>query len=273
MEKLERFDTDFLYFTHGVSDEPYYRSHHHPEYEIFCPIEGNSINRRIDGYEYSVAPGSLLFIPPGVSHDHKVLSKRLYRHISIHIEPDFITELGGHLFQPLFNPRQACYQDDSGLAGIFAKSLLECTDMDRKVRDIAIKGRIMSLLSHFFNRQTGKIAYRQVSNNRRIAVILNYIYDNLDKPLSLDILSRIFAISKDHLNKLFRIETGCSIERYIRNLRLGIARQQIGMGRGAEETAYSVGFNDYSTFFRAYKAYFGEAPFKTNLTIKSGSPA
>jgi len=263
MEKIERFDTDFLYFTHGVGVETYYRSHHHPEYEIFCPIEGNSVNRCVDGYEYSVAPGSLLLIPPGVSHDHRVLSTRFYRNISIHIEPDFLTELGGHLFQPLFNSRQACYDDDSGLAGLIVKSLLECMDMDRKVRDIAIKGRIMSLLSHFYSRQTGKIAYWQVSSNRRIAAILDYIYDNLDKPLSLDILSRFFAISKDHLNELFRREIGCPIERYIRNMRLGIARQQISTGRGAEEAAYSVGFNDYSAFFRAYKACFGEAPVKT----------
>ena len=267
MEKIERFDTEFLFLTHGISDDPYYRSHHHPQYEIFCPIEGNPVNRRIDGFEYNVAPGSFLLIPPGVSHDHRVFSTRFYRNISIHIEPDFLAEFGGHLFQSLFNPKQACYHDDSGLAGLFATSLLECMDMDRKVRDIAIKGRIMSLLSHFYSRRTGNIAFRQVSKNKRITVILDYIFDNLDKPLTLDILSRFFALSKDYLNELFRKETGCTIERYIRNMRLGIARQQINVGCGAEEAAYSVGFNDYSTFFRAYKACFGESPAKTKDRI------
>lgn len=135
--------------------------------------------------------------------------------------------------------------------------------MDKNVRNIAIKGRIIALLSQLYKGRTGKIACRKVSKNKRIAVILDYIYDNLDKPLSLDILSRYFAVSKDHLNNLFRRETGSPIERYIRIQRLSIARQQISMGCGAEETAYSVGFNDYSAFFRSYKAYFGEAPART----------
>jgi AraC-like DNA-binding protein/uncharacterized RmlC-like cupin family protein len=263
MERIERFDTDFLFLTHGMGNESYYRSHHHKEFEIFLPFEGEPVIRRVGGYEYNVAPGNLLFIPPGVSHDHRVLSKRFYNHISIHIESDFLTECGGYLFRSLFTPQQACYHDDSGLASLFAKSLLECMNMDRNVRDIAIKGRIISLLSQVYNIRNGKVAYRQVSRNKRIVAILDYIYDNLDKPLSLDTLSRFFAVNKDHLNELFRKETDCSIERYIRYMRLGIARQRISTGYGAEEAAYSVGFNEYSAFFRAYKAYFGETPTKT----------
>ena len=263
MEKIERFDTEHLFLTHAMGNESYYRSHHHQEFEIFSPLEGKPVIRRVDGYEYSVAPGDLLLVPPGVSHDHRVLSRQFYRHVSIHLQPNFLAECGGPLFQPLFVPREACYHDDSGLAGLLAYSLLECMIMDKNVRNIAIKGRIIALLSQLYNGRTGKIACRKVSKNKRIAVILDYIYDNLDKPLSLDILSRYFAVSKDHLNSLFRRETGCPIERYIRIQRLSIARQQISMGCGAEETAYSVGFNDYSAFFRSYKAYFGEAPART----------
>ena len=42
--------------------------------------------------------------------------------------------------------------------------------------------------------------------------------------------------------------------------RLVRARQEIQQGAAVEETAYRVGFNDYSNFYRAYRAFFGAAP-------------
>jgi AraC-like DNA-binding protein len=39
-----------------------------------------------------------------------------------------------------------------------------------------------------------------------------------------------------------------------------MARQEILQGSTAEEAAYKAGFNDYSNFYRAYKAFFGIVP-------------
>jgi AraC-like DNA-binding protein len=70
---------------------------------------------------------------------------------------------------------------------------------------------------------------------------------------------------------------GTTFGRYLRSQRLNLARHEICCGKGAEEAAYTAGFNDYSTFFRAYKALFREAPAASlspaaETGISSGNP-
>lgn len=262
MERIDRFDADAMYLTHGVSNEPYYRSHRHPEYELFYVRKGESIIRSIEGHEYTVHPGGLLLIPAKVSHDHRILSSQPYDQLSIHFLPEMLDKTERSLFQPLFDPREAYYMDSSGMAGLFAGSILDCMDMDRQVRDRAIKSRILSILTQLYKlRGLGCcITPHRVFQNKKVRDVLDFIYDNLRRPVSLDALARHFNVNKNHLNALFRKETGSTVERYIRIQRLSIARQNIGSGMGPTEAAYDIGFNDYSNFFRAYKAYFGYAP-------------
>jgi AraC-like DNA-binding protein len=99
-----------------------------------------------------------------------------------------------------------------------------------------------------------------VPQNEKIQAILGYLNSNLHKPISLDQLVQKFYISKNHLNVIFRKETGTTVNQYIRIKRLVMARQEILQGCAAEEAAYNVGFNDYSNFYRAYKAFFGIMP-------------
>jgi AraC-like DNA-binding protein len=265
MEKIERFDAKSMFLTHGVSDEPYYRAHHHPEYEIFYvrkDFAGGNVIRRVDGHEYDVNPGGILLIPPHVSHDHRILSNQVYDHLSIHFHPEMLDKTELSLFQSLFDPRQACYLDSSGVVGGFAESLLWCMDMGNEVRDRAVKSRILSILTHLYKLRSMEcdISPRWVLQNKRMRDILDFIYDNLREPVSLDGLARRFSMNKNHLNDVFRKETGITVERYIRIQRLYIVRQNIGAGMQATQAAYDAGFNDYSNFFRAYKSFFGHAP-------------
>ncbi|MDR1587611.1 MAG: AraC family transcriptional regulator [Treponema sp.] len=262
MERIERFDAKSTFITHGVSDEPYYRFHRHPEYEIFYLRQGDNVTRCVDGREYAVQSGGLLLVPPHVSHDHRILSNHPYDHLSIHFQPEMLDKTERSLFEPLFDPRLAYYTDSSGVTGVFADSLSGCMNMDKEMRDRAIKYRILSILTHLCQLQGMGcgIAPQRVLQNKRVRNMLDFIHDNLREPVSLDDLARRFSMNKNHLNDVFRRETGSPVERYIRIQRLYIARQNIDAGMPATEAAYDTGFNDYSNFFRAYKGFFGHAP-------------
>jgi AraC-like DNA-binding protein len=90
--------------------------------------------------------------------------------------------------------------------------------------------------------------------------VLKYLGDHLRDGLTLEDVARRFSISKNHLNNLFRQTTGATVNHYIRTKRLGLARQEILKGSNAQEAAYNAGFNDYSNFYRAYKAFYGSMP-------------
>jgi AraC-like DNA-binding protein len=59
---------------------------------------------------------------------------------------------------------------------------------------------------------------------------------------------------------LFQKKTGISLGCYIRNKRLELAQAEIMNGSLITDVAFDVGFNNYSTFYRAYIRYFGYTP-------------
>jgi AraC-like DNA-binding protein len=143
--------------------------------------------------------------------------------------------------------------------GFLVQSILDCENIEEPLRKAVLKYRTISLLTHICQLQSGNKS-PAVPPDIRIQSMLRYLNRCLPKPVSVKQLSSRFHISKNHLNVLFHKETGTTIYQYILKKRLALARQEIQNGLGAEEAAYKTGFNNYSNFYRAYKATFGTAP-------------
>ena len=93
--------------------------------------------------------------------------------------------------------------------------------------------------------------------NPKIVEILNYINSHLTDHLPIDFLAQTFYLSKYHMMRLFKSETGYTIGSYITYRRLLLARDSIASGMNVTEACFASGFRDYTTFARAYKAEFG----------------
>ena len=96
--------------------------------------------------------------------------------------------------------------------------------------------------------------------NERIVEILRYIDEHLSEDLDAEIIARAFFISKYHMMRLFRRETGTTVHLYITQKRLVKARELMDSGMRATEACYRSGFRSYSSFTRAYSKYFGTTP-------------
>ena len=84
--------------------------------------------------------------------------------------------------------------------------------------------------------------------------------NNLAEDLSIDELASRFYISKYHMMRRFRAETGYTIHAYLVGKRLALAREQIAAGTPVLQASADCGFGDYSAFCRAYKRRFGMPP-------------
>ncbi|RFF29201.1 AraC family transcriptional regulator [Wenzhouxiangella sediminis] len=82
--------------------------------------------------------------------------------------------------------------------------------------------------------------------------------------LSVAALAESMHMSRSKLHRRLVRETGRSPGEFIRDVRLGLARQMLqGDGRSVSDVAYSVGFSSVSGFSRAYRNHFGESPSQT----------
>jgi AraC-like DNA-binding protein len=259
MIKRDILTTDLLYAWSQESDEVYSDIHCHAEYEMYYFIRGD-VDYRIEGRHYTMNPESLLLIPPKNFHGVSVKSSRPHQRISVHFVPELLDEEERFLLLEMFHASNLYYPDVSMYRlGFLVQALFDCKDMEEPLQTIAVKHRAVSLLTHIYQLYLQNIVCA-VPRDGRIQAILLYLNRNLHEPISLDTLCREFRISKNHLNVIFHKETGTTVNQYIRIKRLVMARQEILQGCTAEEAAYKVGFNDYSNFYRAYKAFFGIMP-------------
>ena len=97
-----------------------------------------------------------------------------------------------------------------------------------------------------------------------IKEIIDYINANLKNDLSIENLSKKFYISKSSLIKRFKLVTGYTPHRYITNKRLGKSADMISSGMNIADVAEENGYEDYSSFFRAFKKIYGVGPGKLN---------
>ena len=233
-------------------------SHYHKEYEIYYMVDGEA-EFRIEGFVFHPVSDSLLIIPANSFHQWDYPTGRIHHRITIHFLPELLNKVERDFFLNLFTAPLHFLDITQYKLNFYIQSIVECEKMEEPLQKLAIKIRTLALLSQlsYLHRNN---TVKPIVLDARIRKVLVYINDHLIDPLTMVDLSNKFLITKSHLHYLFRKMVGMPIMKYINIKRLGLARQEILDGTMVGEAAYRAGFNEYSTFFRAYKSFYGSAP-------------
>ncbi len=95
----------------------------------------------------------------------------------------------------------------------------------------------------------------------RINEVFNYIDKNLDADLSLHTIANIALFSPYHFHRVFKYITNETLRTYVTRRRIEKSALEL-IHRNSEITEISTkyGFNDLSSFTRAFKKYYGASP-------------
>lgn len=87
-----------------------------------------------------------------------------------------------------------------------------------------------------------------------------FIHAHLTEDLSLDLLEQTFYVSKYHISREFKRQTGTTIYQYIIKAKLDLCKQLILQDKPIIEVYKLCGFGGYNHLFRAFKKEFGITP-------------
>lgn len=95
----------------------------------------------------------------------------------------------------------------------------------------------------------------------RFGNVLQYIDDNLERPLTINELAQLLKLSAFHFARLFKLATGKSPHRYIVERRIKRAQDLLTYSRSSiPEIAYRVGFSSQSHMTTVFRKQAGVTP-------------
>lgn len=108
---------------------------------------------------------------------------------------------------------------------------------------------------------------------RLIENTIEYIEENLEEELTLDVLSQKFYMSKYYFHRIFSAVMGCSLKKYINQRRLNKAlRYIIETSDTIVDIAYRLHFTSQSSFTRTFKIRYGIPPDKVRKGLSELRP-
>ena len=117
----------------------------------------------------------------------------------------------------------------------------------------------------FYQSELARIKKICFSNEKQIETVIatrNFIDQNFDRDLNLDVLSHLRFVSKYHLLRLFKKYYGRTPGQYLVDKRITKAKEYLVSGMTVTETCHAVGFASLGSFSTLFKSKTGRSPAK-----------
>lgn len=269
-EQRGYLDTEFKVFYLNDTIQREFEYHYHDFDKIIIFLKGK-VQYSIEGKTYSLKPYDIILVNQGEIHKLSIESSSVYERMIIYVSPDFIKSYHGEGYELsyCFDKAKEEHTNVLRIYDLEKSRLYECAGRlkaalkeEEYANELYRRLLFLELMVHLNRAAMGEgIEYLGIGKcNEKVVGIIEYINRNLTEELSIDILAEEFYMSKYHMMRLFKQETGYTIGAYISNKRLLLAKEMILKGEPITQVCYDCGFKDHSTFSRAYKALFGECP-------------
>ena len=253
--------------------------HDHEVYEILY-VSSGTLSYIIEGIHYELSEGDLLLIPPFTLHKlNKLITPNSKRYI-LNFTEEYATKLStskcdlnkafeiaslrktykipfgktvGKSLEKYFNA-MVDLQFSKEYGSDLSFNVRFCLAM------ILVNGAMFNLKS--------EDSIVNDSNNKVVSAVVEYINENYNKPLPIQSIAKNFSLSSSRIAHLFKEETGLSIHQFIIKKRLIHAKEFIRNGEHINIVYALCGFNDNTSFFRAFKKEFDITPKKYYQSYK-----
>lgn len=267
-EKTGYLEQDFRLFHIKDQTKREFSYHYHDFHKVIIFLSGKAAYH-IEGKSYYLKPWDILLVNRHAIHKPEIDFSVPYERFVLWIRNDIKSTELLRCFQKAIDRSYNLIRLDSDTQEKLKQLLyeLEAALKDEKFGSELLGSALFTQFMVYVNRIFLEKQYiydaRSYSSDSQIEELLRYINHNLTEDLSIETLARKYYLSKYHMMRKFKEETGYTVHNYIISKRLLLARTKISEGTPILKASQLSGFSDYTTFSRAYKKQFGTAPSQT----------
>jgi len=228
-------------------------------YLLFIVLDGSGI-LNYDGNTYELHKGDCVFIDCHKNYSH-------------HTEDQLWTLKWAHFYGPNMSAIYQKYVERGGSAAFHTKHLTEYNDLLSQlysiaassdyIKDMKIFQLITAILTLLMEESWAPAIQTQINptGKRNLQDLKEYLDIHFTEKITLDNLSALFYIDKYYLTRIFKEQFGMSVNQYIMQQRITLAKQLLRFtDKAIEEIAIECGIPDANYFARAFKKVEGMAP-------------
>ena len=246
-----------------------YAPHKHLALEICIPIE-NDYKYIISGKSYTIVPGDIFFIPPGLLHEIECENEGC-RFIYL-FDVSFLTHLYEYQFLAdyLKEPHILNGTAYPNLYGQIYALFMEMNDQyfmyENMVLEMAIYSKLLKAFSLLASVSPQFNPVRTEDDKRKdryakFKALINHINSHFMDEISMEWAADYVGFSKYHFARLFKDYTDATFYDYLLHRRMQAAKLLLAdTNKTVTEIAFQSGFNNLTSFTRSFKNVTGLTP-------------
>lgn len=262
------YDFKMFHLRDNVSKD--YDYHYHDFDKIILFISGK-VNYLIEGKSYELHPYDIVFVNRNEIHKPEVDFGVPYERYVLYISSEFLEQYS----REAYNLRACFEKAKREKSNVIQVSAMQNTKLMQNIKELENAMEQKGYADELYERllflqfivqlnracMEEKTSYnKSASYNKKIVDILDYINHHLCEELSIEKIADTFYWSKYHMMRQFKEETGYTMHQYITEKRVLAARDMILDGVPPTKASAECGFQDYSTFSRAFKSRLNKNP-------------
>lgn len=259
---------EFLSYDYSLEEQPArtgFSMHMHTEMEVYYLIAG-SVEYHVENHVYLPKAGDVMILRAGELHTAQVMQEHrgAYERYNLRFSPELLREsLNSRLLMPFLNRPAGVfnlYTAEEIPSGYIRECFARMFAGGEENGGNRAVSYLIPILQELYDVWRTREHPQEVPHDSLASEVIAYINKNLSTLRSPQELSQVFYRSQSQLYRVFREYTGTSVWSYVRAKRLTTARELMQNGELPAKAASACGFEDYSTFYRAYKRQFGCSP-------------
>ena len=230
--------------------------HEHPFDEIMYIAQGES-EYAVEDKRYVIKKGDVLLIKAGYHHFERSVMKTPTELFCLGFSPFEIS--CPDIEKKLFNLGEHFSIGDSYHVEKMLFAAKEKLAMNKDNAELFIKAIVEAILLMLYDLDMTRRPSEK-SENENFRKIIHFINENLSSIKTIDDIANATFFSNSYVRAIFKREMGIGVMEYVRNKKALLANKKISAGKKPTEIYAECGFANYTSFYRAYTAYFGNSP-------------
>lgn len=238
-----------------------YERHTHETFVIGTIIAGCE-RFELAGVQYAARGGDLCFVHPDTVHDGRPEGEGYaYRMIypsAAQLATHAVELTGREPRGTLTFPEPVVHDPELSAAFVAGHQAME-----RRASNLETDEAMLSIMSRILVRHARLVPLHDGKPRRErpgVARARDYLTANLTENVDLHTLAGIAGLSRAHLIRAFKAETGLTPHAFMVDRRVRLARRMLLAGRAPVDVAAASGFADQAHMTRAFKARIGTTP-------------